>query len=217
MRRVLALLAAVVCAGAFSARAAESAAGSAASPDIDIAKGQKIATQVCAACHGADGTSLTPANPHLAGQIPEYLQKQLANFKGAQKEALRDSAIMKPMAAPLSAEDMRNVAAYYGSQKARPGTAKSKETLELGRRLYRAGDSARGVPACASCHGPTGAGVPTQYPRLAGQFAEYAEAQLKAFRGGTRSNDLNKVMRAIAGKLNDQEIHALSDYIAGLR
>lgn len=213
MKRVLALLAAVFCAGAAasSAWAAEPAA------KPDIAKGQKIASQVCAACHGADGNSPAPTNPHLAGQFPEYLQKQLVNFKTAQKGEERESPIMKPMAMPLSADDMRDVAAYYASQKPRAGEAKSKETLELGRKLYRGGDIARGLPACASCHGATGAGIPAQYPRLAGQYPEYAEAQLKAFRSGVRANDANKVMRTIASKMNDLEIRAVSDYAAGLR
>ncbi len=224
MKRALAqsavLLTLVICAG--GAASAAWAAGPVAdvvnpAAKADIAKGQKIATQVCAACHGAEGNSPAPANPHLAGQFPEYLQKQLVNFKGAQQATGRDSPIMKPMAMPLSADDMRDVAAYYGAQKARPGVAKSKETLELGRKLYRSGDLARGLPACASCHGASGAGIPAQYPRLAGQYQEYAEAQLKAFRSGARANDANKVMRTIASRLNDEDIRAVTDYIAGLR
>jgi cytochrome c553 len=216
MNRVLARLAAVACAGAAacSVWAAEPALPAV---KADVAKGQKIATQVCAACHGADGTSPAPANPHLAAQIPEYLQRQLISFKGGHKGQERDSPIMKPMAMPLSDDDMRDVAAYYGSQKAKPGVAKSKESVELGRKLYRGGDASRGLPACASCHGATGAGIPALFPRLAGQYPEYAEAQLKAFRSGARANDPNKVMRAIAAKMTDQEISAVSDYVAGLR
>jgi cytochrome c553 len=180
----------------------------------DAAKGRTIATQVCAACHGADGNSPTPANPKLAGQVPEYLVKQLVNFKANTE---RKNAVMAGMAAPLSNEDMRSLAAFYGEQKAMQGTATNKESVALGRRLWRGGDVARGVPACASCHGATGAGTPSQYPRLAGQYAEYTEAQLKLFRSEERSNDANGMMRAIATKLSDREIRALADYVAGLR
>jgi cytochrome c553 len=180
----------------------------------DAAKGQAIATQVCAACHGADGNSVAPANPRLAGQIPEYLVRQLAAFK-ENKE--RKNPVMFAMASPLSPADMQNVAAHFAAQKAKDGTAKNKDTLAQGRKLYRAGDASRGLPACASCHGATGLGVPVQYPRVAGQFAEYTEAQLKAFRAKERANDANGMMRTIAQKLTDADIAAVSDYIAGLR
>jgi cytochrome c553 len=184
----------------------------------DAAKGQTIASRVCAACHGPDGNSPTSANPKLAGQVQEYLHKQLVNFKpasGAKPE--RENPIMAGMAAPLSADDMRNVAAYFAQQTPKPGAAKNKESVELGRRLWRAGDASRGLPACAGCHGATGAGVPAQFPRLAGQYAEYTEAQLKAFRAGSRANDANRAMRTIAGKLTDAEIAGVADYAAGLR
>jgi cytochrome c553 len=181
-------------------------------PDVD--KGQKIATGVCAACHGADGNSQLPANPKLAGQAPEYLAHQLADFK---ENKVRKNAVMFGMASPLSPEDMVNVAAYFGAQKPKEGMARSKETLALGQKLYRGGDVARGLPACASCHGATGAGIPAMYPRVAGQFAEYTESQLKLFRAGERANDPNKMMRSIAVKLSDAEMHAVADYIAGLR
>jgi cytochrome c553 len=184
----------------------------------DAAKGQGIAARVCAACHGPDGNSTMPANPKLAGQIQEYLQKQLGNFKPASgKKAERESPIMMGMTASLSPEDMRNVAAFFSQQTAKPGASKDKEALELGRKLWRAGDTSRGLPACAGCHGATGAGVPSQFPRLAGQYAEYTDSQLKAFRAGSRSNDPNRAMRTIAAKMTDAEISAVADYAAGLR
>ena len=179
----------------------------------DIAKGQTIAKQVCFACHGEDGNSTSPANPKIAGQIFEYHQKQLANFKANSE---RKSAVMFAMAANLSEADMQNVAAYYSGQKSKGGVAKSKETLAPGRDMYRGGNAAKGLAACAACHGSNGGGIPAQYPRLAGQFAEYTEIQLKAFRTGERANDANKMMRIIAAKMSDDEIHAVADYIAGL-
>ena len=210
MKRALALLGLVVCASPLAA--AEPAA------KADSAKGQSIANKVCAACHGADGNSPTSANPKLASQVPEYLQKQLANFKpAAGKRAERENPIMGGMVAALSAEDMRDVAAYYSAQRAKPGAAKSQDALALGRKIWRGGDVIKGLPACAACHGATGAGLPAQYPRLAGQHAEYTETQLKAFRSGERRNDANKMMQAIAGRMSDPEIRAVADYIAGLR
>jgi cytochrome c553 len=180
----------------------------------DAVKGQAIASQACAACHGADGNSVAPANPKLAGQVPEFLAKQLADFK-ANKD--RKNAVMLGMASGLSADDMRNVAAYYASQPAKAGAAKNKDTLELGQKLWRGGDTTRGLPACAGCHGATGAGLPSQYPRLAGQHAEYIETQLKGFRAGERQNDPQRMMRMVAAKLTDKDISAVADYIAGLK
>lgn len=216
MKPVLARMAVFTCAGA--AAAAMSAFAAEMPAKADLAKGQTIAAQACAACHAADGNSPTSANPSLAGQIPEYLEKQLVNFKPAQsKKPDRENPMMMGMSMPLSAEDMRNVAAYYAAQASKGGAARNKDTLALGRKLWRGGDTARGVPACASCHGATGAGVPAQYPRIAGQYAEYTEAQLKAFRSGARTNDSNKMMRTIASRMNDEEIKAVADYAAGLR
>ena len=184
----------------------------------DAEKGRAIATQTCAACHGTDGNSPSPANPRLGGQIREYLQKQLANFKAADgKKPERASPVMGAMAASLSIDDIRNVAAYYGSQKPSLGLAKNMETVYFGRKIYRGGDAAKGLPACAGCHGADGAGIPIQYPRVAGQYAEYTEAQLKAFRSGERVNDANRMMRAIAAKMSDKEIASVADYIAGMR
>ncbi|RTL40869.1 MAG: cytochrome c4 [Burkholderiales bacterium] len=177
----------------------------------DLAKGGAISSQVCAACHTADGSRGSPANPILQGQHPEYLYKQLTEFKAGK----RKNAIMSGMAAALSEEDMRNVAAFYASKVAKPGFAKSKDLVPLGEKIWRGGIAERNVPACAACHGPTGAGIPSQYPRLAGQHGDYVEAQMNAFRTGARANA--PMMMTIAAKLNDKEIKAVSDYAAGLR
>ncbi len=189
-----------------------------ASAKADPAKGKIVAETICVACHGADGNSMTSANPHLAGQIEQYLYKQLTNFKSVDgKPAARDNAIMAGMVAALSDEDMKNVAAWFASQKLKPEAAKNEASIALGKKLWRQGDFKKGIPACAGCHGPAGAGMPAQYPRLAGQFAEYTEAQLKAFRAEERGNDPEKMMRMIAAKLSDAEIKAVADYAAGLR
>ena len=214
MNRALRILALSLCAVLVAASAV--AADPPAKPDL--AKGQTIASKLCAACHGADGNSPTPANPKLAGQAAEYLEKQLHNFKAAQgKKPERDNPVMAGMVASLSPSDMRNVAAYYASQKPKGGVSRSRELVFVGQKLYRAGNAATGLPACAGCHGPNGAGVPVQYPRLAGQYAEYTAAQLKIFHDGQRANDTNRMMRAIAAKMSDSEMLAVSDYVAGLR
>lgn len=193
-----------------------------ASPEVaakaDPAKGKVIAETVCVACHGADGNSAAAANPHLAGQVEEYLYKQLKNFKAVDgKPAARNNGIMAGMVAGLSDEDMRNVAAWFSSQKLKPVAAKDETQIALGQKLWRQGDFKKGIPACAGCHGPAGAGLPAQYPRLSGQFPEYTEAQLKTFRIEERANDPEKMMRMIAAKLSDAEIKAVSEYAAGLR
>ncbi len=176
----------------------------------DLARGQEISTKVCAACHAADGSRGIPANPILQGQIPEYLVKQLTEFKSGK----RDNPIMKGMAATLSDADMRDVAAFYASKQAKPGVAKEKDLVALGEKIYRGGIAERQIPACAGCHTPNGAGIPAQYPRVSGQHFEYAQAQLIAFRAGTRSN--GPMMNGIAAQMNDREIKAVADYIAGL-
>ena len=190
-----------------TALAAESAPA-AAKPDP--VKGQVISANVCVACHTNDGSRGSPANPILQGQHPEYLAKQLGEYKGGQ----RVHAVMTGIASTLSAADMKNVAAYYASKQPKPGFAKGKDSAALGEKIYRGGVSDRSIPACAGCHSPTGAGIPAQYPRLSGQHADYTEAQLNAFRGGARKNNI--AMTGIAAKLNDREIKAVSDYIAGL-
>lgn len=203
----LTLLAAVVALPASPTLAAEAQA--AAKPDP--AKGQTISTQVCGACHTADGSRGSPANPIIAGQHSDYLVKQLDEFKSGK----RKNPVMTGMATPLSTEDMKNVAAFYASKQAKPGFAKHKDLVLLGEKIYRGGIAAKQVPACAGCHSPTGAGIPAQYPRVGGQHSDYTEAQLNAFRSGARGNSVQ--MTAIAAKLSDKEIKAVSDYMAGLR
>ena len=198
------LFAATVGAQAWAAEAAPAA-------KPDLAKGQATATAVCGACHTSDGSRGSPANPILQGQHPEYLAKQLAEFQSGK----RDNAIMKGMSGTLNEDDMKNVAAFYSSKQAKPGFAKNKDLVALGEKIYRGGIAERSVPACSGCHSPTGAGIPSQYPRMAGQHADYTEAQLIAFRGGVRKNSAQ--MTGVAAKMNDREIKAVSDYIAGLR
>ena len=184
----------------------------------DNAKAQSIATQTCAACHLPDGNSAVAANPRIAGQIPEYLHKQLLDYKpGADGKPLRVNPIMNGMVAGLSEADMKGLAAYYAGQALRPAAATDKELASLGQKIWRGGIAASGVPACAGCHGPAGAGIPAQYPRLAGQFAEYLATQLRAFKEGTRANDPNGMMRGVADRMSEREIRAVAEYAAGLR
>lgn len=177
----------------------------------DLAKGEATFAAVCAACHGADGNSGTPAYPKLAQQHPEYMVKQLQEFKSGK----RVNPLMVGFAAMLSDEDMRNVAYWVSTKKAKEGSASDKALVQLGERIYRGGIADRQIAACAGCHSPTGSGIPAQYPRLSGQHADYAAAQLTAFRDGVRQNSLQ--MTQVAAKLNDREIKAVSDYVAGLR
>ena len=184
----------------------------------DPAKAQGIAAQVCAACHAADGNSIGPANPKIAGQHPEYLGKQLTDFKaqGGKKPA-RENPVMTSMVANLSDADMKNLAAYYGGQKLKPAAAADKDLAAAGQKLWRGGNSQTGVPACSGCHGPTGSGIPAQYPRVAGQYSEYLAAQLRAFKEGARANDPNAMMRGVAARMSEREIRAVAEYAAGLR
>lgn len=193
------LTAAVVAAPAFSAAAA------------DLVKGQETYGGVCIACHGEAGKSMLPENPVLAQQHPEYLVKQLSEYK----DGKRADPIMLGMAAMLSDEDMKNVSAYLAQQKAEPGAATDKDLAALGEKIYRGGIQDRNIASCAGCHSPNGAGIPAQYPRLSGQHAQYVVTQLNHFRDGTRAN--NQQMTDVAAKLNDKEIKALGEYIAGLK
>jgi cbb3-type cytochrome c oxidase subunit III len=192
-----------------AAAPAHAAAAEVAKPDL--VKGAATFAGVCVSCHGADGNSGTPAYPKLAQQHPEYLVKQLQEFKSGK----RKNAIMQGFASTMSDADMKNVAYFAASKKASPGFSKEKDLVTLGERIYRGGIADRQVPACAGCHSPTGAGIPAQYPRLSGQHADYVSSQLTAFRDGVRGNSLQ--MTQVAAKLNDKEIRAVSDYIAGLR
>lgn len=183
---------------------------------IDAQAGSKIAEQVCGACHGADGNSALPVNPNLAGQHPEYLYRQLGSFKSVDgAPAMRVNAIMAGFASMLSDADMRNVSAWYASQTLKAAVAKDKDLSEQGRAIWRGGIAEKGVPSCAGCHGPAGAGMPSQYPALAGQHPEYTASQLTAWRQGERGN--NAAMAAISARLSDNEIKALAEYAAGLR
>jgi cytochrome c553 len=211
MKLLVSLLTAVALAASmFSATAAEEAAPASAAAKPDLVKGEASFTAVCAACHGADGNSGIPANPKLAQQHPQYLVKQLQEFKSGK----RNNAIMKGFAGTLSDEDMRNIAYWVTTKKAKPGFAKDKELVTLGERIYRGGIADRQIAACAGCHSPNGAGIPAQYPRLGGQHADYVAAQLTSFRDGVRNNSLQ--MTQVAAKLNDREIKAVADYVAGL-
>ncbi|HEY6897713.1 MAG TPA: c-type cytochrome [Rhodocyclaceae bacterium] len=205
----------------FASVTAQAAEGHGEAAKVDIEKGKAVAAGICVACHAADGNSMIPTNPKLAGQHADYLVKQLKDFKGG----ARANPIMMGMATPLTEDDMRNVAAWFASQTQKGEQAKNRDTVEFGQKLYRGGIQAKGVPACAACHGPAGAGIPAQYPRIGGQYADYLEAQLKSFRAaGTdpkdttgRANDPAKMMRMIASKMTDYEIKAVADYTAGLR
>jgi cytochrome c553 len=211
------LLAAALAMLAAAASAAEEAKPAAAA--ADPARAQQIVSQVCAACHGADGNSPAAANPSLAGQPADYITLQLAHFKAG----IRPSPIMQPMAAPLSDADMQALGAYFAQQKPKGQAAKDASSVKLAQQLYRGGDNASGVPACASCHLANGAGLPKNYPRLAGQHADYAYAQLQAFKSGQRGNDKEgkdvngRIMASIAARLSDAQMKAVADYTAGLR
>jgi len=189
------------------------AASAADAPKPDPAKGAESFAGVCAACHGpeAGGIAELPTQPRLAHQFPEYVAKQLTEFKSG----VRDNPIMKPMADTLSDSDILNVAAWVSQQKVSLGVAPDAASVKMGEKIYRGGIADRRIPACAGCHSPDGAGIPAQYPHLAGQFPEYVTAQLIGFRDGTRNN--NTVMTDVAAKMNDREIKAVADYIAGLR
>jgi cytochrome c553 len=208
--KILAPVGAVAAAGLLSLGAA------AQQPAADPAKGQQIAGQVCAACHASDGNSTIATNPRLAGQSAEYLVKQLTDLaKPAGDKTGRENPVMSAFAMTLSDLDRRSVAAYFSSQAPKFAVTHDQETAELGQKIYRGGIPEKAVPACAGCHGPAGAGLPVLYPRIGGQHAEYVAAQLKAFREGTRRNNL--AMQQIAFRMSDPEISAVADFAAGLR
>ena len=185
----------------------------------DPAKAREIVNQVCAGCHGADGSSPTPANPSLAGMPADYITTQLSHFKAG----IRQNAIMQGMTAALTDADMVSLGAYFAGQTPKPQQAKDAALAREGQRLWRAGDPANGVPACSACHGPTGAGVPKNYPRLSGQWSDYTLAQLKAFKSGERGmdkggKDINgRIMVGVVRGMTEAQMKALADYAQGLR
>jgi len=201
-----------------AAPAAEVKAAVPGKPKADPAAGETLysagdATRgvtACITCHGPKGQSAVGTWPKLSAQHAAYLTKQLKNFK----EGTRANAIMMGMATTLTEQDMINISAFLAKQPVSQGVAQNKDTIELGQSIYRGGIAAKGVPACAACHSPNGAGIPAQYPRLGGQWADYTYAQLVAFGNGTRKN--GPMMTTIAGKLSDAEMKAVSDYMAGL-
>ena len=220
MNRVFTLLLAsltlTLAAGSAGAADAAHAAGA---PKADPAKGCSLydtgdnarGLPACASCHGAAGNSTIVTNPKLAGQVDTYLHKQLVDFT----TPARNQPIMTTYAKALTDEEKTNIAAYLFSQQAKPGAARNKDTVELGRKIYRGGIADRGVAACASCHGAVGAGIPAQYPRVAGQHQDYTFAQLQNFKSGARSN--SPQMGTLAKRLSDDEMKAVADYIAGLK
>lgn len=185
----------------------------------DLAKATQTAQTICAACHGADGNSAVAANPNLAAQGAQYTSRQLQKFK----DGTRPSAIMQPIAQSLSPQDMVALGIYFSQQKAKGGAARDPKLVAAGQTLYRAGDSASGLPACAACHSPNGAGIPKNFPRLSGQYADYTYAQLMAFKAGQRGNDPagkdveGRIMAQVAARMTDTQMKALADYTAGLR
>ena len=205
------LLASLMTAAALAAPVFPAIAAGETPAKADLVQGQASYESVCAACHGVDGNSQIVINPKLAQQHPEYLIKQLHDFK----DDKRADPVMKGFAMMLSDEEMNNISAWLAQQKAQPGYATDKELVQLGERIYRGGIADRNIAACASCHSPNGAGIPSQYPRLAGQHADYTIKQLNTFRDGSRNNSVQ--MRDVAAKMTDREIKAVADYIAGLR
>jgi cytochrome c553 len=184
----------------------------------DLAKAQEIVNQVCAACHGGDGNSPSPANPSIAGQHADYITLQLAHFQSG----IRPSAIMQPMAAQLTPEQMQALGVFFAQQKAKPSAAKDKDMVAAGQKIFRGGNASSGLPACAACHSPDGVGIPKRYPRVGGQYSDYTVAQLKAFKAGQRGADKDgkdvngRVMAQIASRMSEQEMQAVAEFTAGL-
>jgi cytochrome c553 len=179
---------------------------------VDKAKARTIVDRLCVACHGVDGNSPRPAHPKIAGIQPEYLLKQLRDYK----KGLRKSEVMEPMVKELSEDDMASLAAYYAEQKPKPGEARDAKLVEAGRKLYNDGIPDVGLPSCSGCHYPDGMGTP-RFPRVAGQHAEYTYQQLKDFASGKRENDRGLAMQSVANRMNDQQMKAVSEYVAGMK
>jgi cytochrome c553 len=208
MKLVVTLVAALAATSAFANPAAAPAAAKG-----DPKAAESIVNQVCAGCHAADGNSVVATNPKLAGLPAEYIDKQLNDFKSG----ARKNPVMGGIVTSLSPQDMLNLAAYFSEQQPKPGTSKDKDLALVGQKIFRGGILGAGVPACASCHGPQGLGIPPHFPRLAGQYSDYVYAQLNNFRMGTRANDAAKMMRTIASKMTDADMKAVAAYIQGLR
>jgi cytochrome c553 len=202
---------------AFAAEGHAPAAAAAAKPDA--AKGGTLyesgdnarGLPACVSCHGAGGNSAIATNPKLSAQFDTYVHKQLVDFT----TPARQHPIMTNYAKMLTEDEKKNIAVYLAAQKPNPGAARNKDTVELGRKIYRGGIAERGVAACAGCHGATGSGIPAQYPRLAGQHQDYTFAQLQTFKSGARNNSVQ--MSALAKRLSDDEMKAVADYVAGLK
>jgi cytochrome c553 len=220
MNRAFSLLLKSLLVATLAVSGAASAATPAAAPaKADLAKGATLydsgdaakGLPACASCHGAAGNSTIAVNPKLAGQIEAYTYKQLIDFTTPN----RVNPIMSSYAKMLSDEDKKNVSAYLGAQVAKQGAAKNKDSVEMGKKIYRGGIAGTGVAACASCHGATGNGIPAQFPRLAGQHQDYTVGQLQAFKSGARKNSVQ--MTTLAKRMSDDEMKAVADYIAGLK
>ena len=204
MRTTSAALAAAACLAATGATAQ--------AQTVDKAKARAIVDRLCVACHGVDGNSPQPAHPKLAGLQPEYLLKQLRDYK----KGARKSEVMEPMVKELAEDDMASLAAYYAEQKPKPGEARDAKLVDAGRKLYNDGIPDVGLPSCSGCHYPDGMGTP-RFPRVAGQHAEYTYQQLKDFASGKRENDRGLAMQSVANRMNDQQMKAVSEYVAGMK
>jgi cytochrome c553 len=191
------------------------AAGTATAAGNPAAGKEKATTLGCIACHGEDGNSPNPVWPKLAGQHPSYLAKQIAAFKAGDR---KDDA-MSPMAMIIATdEDLADLTAHFAAQALQPGEPATVEQTLVGQQLFRGGNPAAGVAACAACHGPKGTGnAPASFPRIAGQHAPYVEKALKDYRAGTRASDPNQMMRGVAAKLTDAEISAVAAYVQGMK
>jgi cytochrome c553 len=209
MKSIIALILTLSATVVFANEPAPAAKKAEAAKTTDVAKAQTIVTQVCAACHGADGNSVSAANPSLAGQHAKYITSQLIHFKSGE----RKNAVMAGMVATLTPEDMVSLGVYFAEKKPKGNSAKDPALAKLGEKIYRGGNASTGVPACAGCHAPNGIGIPAQYPRLSGQYAEYTYTQLKSFNGGERNNVM---MTGVAARLSEKEMKAVAEYIAGL-
>lgn len=204
---------------AVSGLAAAADAAHAPAAKVDAAKGATLYADgdnarglpACVSCHGAAGNSTIAVNPKLAGQNAVYLHKQLVDFTTPQ----RQQAVMTTYSKMLTEQEKLNISAYLATQTQKPGAAKNKDTIELGKKIYRAGIAEKNVPACASCHGPAGNGMPTRYPRIGGQHQDYTAGQLAAFKSNGRKNSAE--MTTIAQRMSDDEMKAVADYVAGLK